>query len=66
MSAVRLSLLRENEEVSRSQPTLSRLLCNAPSGDKRGTYSVNVNGPWCITFEWADEGATHVDLEQYH
>ncbi len=29
-------------------------------------YSVHVNGPWCITFEWADSGAFNVDLEQYH
>ena len=29
-------------------------------------YTVHVNGPWCITFEWQDESATKVDLEQYH
>jgi len=28
-------------------------------------YSIHVNGPWCITFEWS-EGAKLVDLEQYH
>ena len=35
----------------------------------RGTpkrYSVHVNGPWCITFEWANGAAVNVDLEQYH
>jgi proteic killer suppression protein len=25
-----------------------------------------VNGPWCITFEFADGHAYEVDLEQYH
>lgn len=29
-------------------------------------YSVHVNGPWCITFEWSEAGALRVDLEQYH
>jgi proteic killer suppression protein len=29
-------------------------------------YSVHVNGPWCITFAWDDEGAVNVDLENYH
>lgn len=29
-------------------------------------YSVHVNGPWCITFEFADGDAWRIDLEQYH
>ena len=29
-------------------------------------YSVHINGPWCLTFGWEGEDATHVDLEQYH
>lgn len=29
-------------------------------------YSVHVNGPWCITFEWVEGDALRVDLEQYH
>jgi proteic killer suppression protein len=35
----------------------------------RGTpkrYSLHVNGPWCVTFEWVDGEAWRVDLEQYH
>jgi proteic killer suppression protein len=35
----------------------------------RGTpqrYSIHVNGPWCITFEWQEGDACRVDLEQYH
>ena len=35
----------------------------------RGTpkrYSIHVNGPWCITYEWIDGDAWRVDLEQYH
>ena len=29
-------------------------------------YSLHVNGPWCITFEWAEGDTLRVDLEQYH
>ena len=29
-------------------------------------YTVHVNGPWCITFEFDDGDAFRVDLEQYH
>ena len=29
-------------------------------------YSLWVNGPWRITFEWVDGDAERVDLEQYH
>ena len=29
-------------------------------------YSIAVNGPWRITFEWEDGDAWRVDLEQYH
>jgi len=29
-------------------------------------YSVHVNGPWCITFEFEDGDASQVDYEQYH
>lgn len=29
-------------------------------------YTIHVNGPWCITFEWSGSDAFRVDLEQYH
>ena len=29
-------------------------------------YTVHVNGPWCITFEFSDGDAHVVDYEQYH
>ncbi|UCF94480.1 MAG: type II toxin-antitoxin system RelE/ParE family toxin [Desulfobacterales bacterium] len=29
-------------------------------------YSIHVNGPWSITFEWKEGEALRVDLEQYH
>jgi toxin HigB-1 len=36
------------------------------TGSRKGTYSIHINGPWCITFEWDDTDAIRVDLEQYH
>jgi toxin HigB-1 len=33
---------------------------------KPARYSLHVNGPWCLTFEWAGGDAFRVDLEQYH
>jgi len=35
-------------------------------GFKPTRYTVHVNGPWCITFEFAGGHAYEVDLEQYH
>lgn len=32
----------------------------------KGRYSVHINGPWCITFEFDGVDATEVDYEQYH
>ncbi|OCB03981.1 plasmid maintenance system killer [Acidithiobacillus ferrivorans] len=29
-------------------------------------YTVHVNGPYCITFEWRDGDAWRIDLENYH
>ncbi len=29
-------------------------------------YTVHINGPWCITFDFEDGDAYQVDLEQYH
>lgn len=29
-------------------------------------YTVHVNGPWCITFEFRDGDAYILDFEQYH
>jgi proteic killer suppression protein len=35
-------------------------------GFKPTRFSVHVNGPWCITFEFEDGDASRVDFEQYH
>lgn len=35
-------------------------------GFKPTRYTVHVNGPWCITFEFEKGDAYRLDLEQYH
>jgi toxin HigB-1 len=35
-------------------------------GQKPTRYTVHVNGPWCITFEFEDGDAVRVDFDQYH
>lgn len=35
-------------------------------GFKPVRYTVHVNGPWCVTFEFHEGDAHRVDFEQYH
>ena len=35
-------------------------------GHKPTRYTIHVNGPWCITFEFQEGHAGQVDFEQYH
>jgi proteic killer suppression protein len=37
-----------------------------PLRSKPVRHAIAVNGPWRITFEWADGDAVRVDIEQYH
>jgi proteic killer suppression protein len=39
---------------------------HALRGFKPTRYTVHVNGPWCITFQFEDGDAVDVDFEQYH
>jgi len=35
-------------------------------GERKGTYAVSVSGNWRLTFRFAGEDATDIDLEDYH
>ena len=39
---------------------------HALQGFKPTRYTVHINGPWCVTFEFSEGHAWNVDLEQYH
>lgn len=36
------------------------------NGFKPTRYTVHINGPWCVTFEFTDGDVYAVDFEQYH
>ena len=35
-------------------------------GDRKGTYSMHVNGNWVITFKWDGKNFMNIDLEDFH
>jgi proteic killer suppression protein len=39
---------------------------HALRGPEPKRYTVHVNGPFCITFEFEDGDAFNIDFEQYH
>jgi toxin HigB-1 len=39
---------------------------HALHGFRPTRYTVHVNGPWCLTFEFENEDAVRIDFEQYH
>ena len=39
---------------------------HALKGHEPTRYTIHVNGPWCITFEFEAGDASAVDFEQYH
>jgi proteic killer suppression protein len=39
---------------------------HALTGNRKGTYAVHVNGPWCTTFRWDGVDVVDVNLENYH
>ncbi|MDR2172904.1 MAG: type II toxin-antitoxin system RelE/ParE family toxin [Burkholderiales bacterium] len=36
------------------------------SGSRRGQYSIRINDQWRICFVWTDNGATKVEIVDYH
>ena len=39
---------------------------HALKGDRAGTYSMHVNGNWCITFRFEQGDAFDLNFENYH
>lgn len=37
-----------------------------PLKGKPQRYSIHVNGPWCLTFEFEQGDVYRIDFEQYH
>jgi proteic killer suppression protein len=61
-----LRLDRLDASVGPEQMDLPGFDFHALRGFEPIRYTVHVNGPWCITFEFDGEDACRVDFEQYH
>ncbi|MCY3506965.1 MAG: type II toxin-antitoxin system RelE/ParE family toxin [Chloroflexi bacterium] len=35
-------------------------------GDRRGQHSVRINDQWRICFRWTEQGATEIEIVDYH
>jgi proteic killer suppression protein len=61
---VRLQVLNEATEIAHLD--MPGYDFHALKGFKPTRYTIHVNGPWCITFEFKNSDAYRVDFEQYH
>jgi proteic killer suppression protein len=57
---------RLNVVVATAEMNLPGFNFHALRGFDPTRYTVHVNGPWCITFEFKDGDAYLVDFVQYH
>jgi proteic killer suppression protein len=55
-----------NEATSTEDLKIPGYDFHALKGIRPTRYTIHVNGPWCITFEFVDGDAYRVDYEQYH
>ena len=62
--SVRLDAL--NDAVSIEDLRMPGYNFHALRGFRPTRYTIHINGPWCITFEFDNGDAYHVDFEQYH
>ncbi len=61
-----IRLDRLNAASAPAQMNLPGFDFHALKGFAPTRYSVHVNGPWCITFEFDAGDALRIDFEQYH
>ena len=61
-----IRLDRLNVATALEQMSLPGFDLHALKGYVPTRYTVHVNGPWCITFEFAAGDALRIDFEQYH
>ncbi|EPR19722.1 hypothetical protein L905_21755 [Agrobacterium sp. TS43] len=63
---IKVRLDRLEQAASPSDMRLPGFNFHPLSGFNPTRYTVHVNGPWCITFEFLNGDAYNVDFEQYH
>jgi toxin HigB-1 len=60
-------ILRALDDASRPEDmNLPGFKFHRLTGDQRGRFAVSVTGNWRITFEWVENDAIDVELEDYH
>jgi proteic killer suppression protein len=57
---------RLNVVISAEEMNVPGYNFHALKGFEPTRYTVHVNGPWCVTFEFSEGDAYRVDFEQYH
>lgn len=35
-------------------------------GDREGQYSIRINDQWRVCFTWTEQGATEIEIVDYH
>jgi proteic killer suppression protein len=55
-----------NRAISPADMNLPGYRLHELKGDRKGTWSVTVNGNWRLTFSFQERDAYDVDLEDYH
>ncbi|KAA6404744.1 type II toxin-antitoxin system RelE/ParE family toxin [Candidatus Tokpelaia sp.] len=66
VSRICIRLDRLNVAEKAEEMNLPGFDFRALNGFKSTRYTVHVNGPWCLTFEFSRGDVYRVDLEQYH
>jgi proteic killer suppression protein len=61
-----IRLDRLNVAASPSEMNVPGFNFHALRGFDPVRYSVHVNGPWCLTFEFSNGDAWRINFEQYH
>ena len=61
---IRLAVINEAESID--EINLPGYNFHSLCGYNPKRYTVHVNGPWCLTFEFTAGNAYEIDFEQYH
>ena len=64
--AERKLLLLENATTLEDLKTLLGNRLEALSGDREGLHSIRINAQWRLCFIWTEQGATDIEIIDYH
>ena len=64
--AVRRLTILDNAETLEDLASLRSNRFEALVGDRKGQYSIRINGQWRICFRWTEDGPCDVEIADYH